>query len=154
MKSKLILLFGIILTQIVFSQEKAVEITKDKIIINMNTEILVDASIQKNKIYKFKLISEKKITKTFDLMELMNGEKMNMTNDIYIRFGKTDSGNPILILIHSFKKSIIYKAKIKRKGGQFRNTTIMKVHPNVPSTEYWNDDIETIELYEFKYSEN
>ncbi len=79
------------------------------------------------------------------------GEKPDNFDDMYIKFNNSDFGS-LLTVIHKLDKPIIYKARIKIKGRNgFLETSIHPCYPNVVSVEQWQDKIELIELYDFKF---
>jgi len=149
MKTNLILLIFLISTLTLIGQEKT-SFKKGKIIIPIKKELNLKTQIKKEKIVKFEIIEEKDLTEPSEFMNSME-EKPESFNDIYIKFNKSDFGT-LLTVIHKLEKSIIYKAKIKIKGRQdLVETSIHPCYPNVISVEQWRDDIEKIELYDFKY---
>jgi len=149
MKTNLILLFFIISSFTLFGQEQT-KIKKGKISVPIKKELNLKAQIKKGKIIKFEIIEEKVLTEPSEFMSSMD-EKPDSFDDIYIKFNKSDFGI-LLTVIHKLEKPIIYRAKIKIKGHQdLVDTSIHPCYPNVISVEQWRDDIEKIELYDFKY---
>ncbi len=149
MNINLLLLIFLISTPTLFGQEPTI-VKKGKIIMPLKKELILKAQIKKEKIVKFEIIEEKDLTEPSEFMNAMK-DKPESFDDIYIKFNTSDFGI-LLTVVHQLKKPIIYKAKIKIKGRQeFVETNIHPCFPNVISVEQWGDDIEKIELYDFKY---
>lgn len=149
MKINLTLLIFLISTFTLLGQEQT-EINKGKIIIPIKKELNLKVKIKKERIVKFEIIEEKDVTEPSEFMSSME-EKPENFDDIYIKFNKSDFGM-LLTVIHKLEKPIIYKAKIKIKGRHdLVETSIHPCYPNVISVEQWRDNIEKIELYDFKY---
>jgi hypothetical protein len=149
MKINLTLLIFLISTFTLLGQEQT-KINKGKIIVPIKKELNLKVEIKKERIVKFKIIEEKNVTEPSEFMSSME-EKPENFDDIYIKFNKSDFGM-LLTVIHKLEKPIIYKAKIKIKGRQnLVETSIHPCYPNVISVEQWRDEIEKIELYDFKY---
>jgi hypothetical protein len=78
------------------------------------------------------------------------------TSTVSIRFAMEDFGGEratLLTIRHTFKGTLTYKAKIRsRIGAPYIETTVVPLHPNIPSTEMWHGRVESIVLYEFRFS--
>ncbi len=136
------------------------KINNNEITIPINTELKISVKNIDNKLSDFKLINESKIDKPIDMMDaLKNIEKKEIISDeIEIKFSNAELMNSKLIILttlHHLTTPITFKAKIKIKGDtNYRETSIVKKIPNVFSVEQWQDDIDSIFLYDFKIAEN
>jgi hypothetical protein len=149
MKTNFIIFIFLISTLTVFGQEQT-KIQKGKIFIPIKKELNLKAQIKKEDIVEFEILEEKDLSQPSEFITSME-EKPESFDDIYIKFNKSDFGI-LLTVIHKFENPIIYKAKIKIKGQQdLVETSIHPCYPNVISVEQWRDEIEKIELYDFKY---
>ena len=147
-KSTIFLLFCSLTNNLI--GQKTSKITKGKIIIPIHKEIDLKATLNSDKIADFELLSETDLTEPFNIMTVLDDKPENF-GDIMIKFNNSDFG-VILVLVHKFEKSLIYKARIKIIGrNDFIETTIHRSTPNAISVEQWKDDIEEIELSEFRY---
>jgi len=151
MKNNLVLFIFLISSLNLLGQEQAI-VERGKIILPIKRELNLKAKVKNGKIIKFKIVKERALMEPSEFMSSME-EKPDSFDDIYISFNISDFGI-LLKVVHKLEKPIIFKAKIKIKGRQnFIETSIYPSHPNVISVEQWKDDIEKIELYDFKYLE-
>ncbi|OUS03607.1 hypothetical protein A9Q86_01470 [Flavobacteriales bacterium 33_180_T64] len=147
MKRIVFTFFILMLGQLIYCQEMST------INIPLNKEMGLDVLSKNKKIKKFDVIFEKETKGTFNLLKVMSENDTKNVSDIYIRFGKAKFGNSestVLIIRHKLKQAISYKARIK-VNGEFSETSVVLCHPNVASIEQWNEEIEEIQLYDFKY---
>lgn len=136
------------------------KINNNEITIPINTELKISVKNIDNKLSDFKLINDSKIDKPINMMDaLKNIDKKEIISDeIEIKFSNAELMNSKLIILttlHHLTAPITFKAKIKIKGDRnYRETSIVKKIPNVFSVEQWQDDIDSIFLYDFKIAEN
>ena len=140
----------------VLAQNSNVKLNNDEIIIPLNSEFKINVEINKDKLDNFKIINQSEVSEPIDMMKaLENVEKKDtIANEINFKFCYADfMGSKLVVLttVHHLENSIIFKAKIKIKGRtDYIETSIVDKHPNVYSIEQWQDEIETIILYDFQ----
>ena len=154
MKKNYFIIIGLLISIVTFSQD--LEVKSGEIKIPLNRKILISAENINGQLTDFKLLNQDKVDKPIDLMKTLdNIEKTECTsNEIEFKFCYADfMGSKIIVLttIHHFKNSITFKAKIKLKGSDnYNKTSIVEKFPNVLSIEQWQDEIESIILYDFE----
>ncbi|MEN8122025.1 MAG: hypothetical protein ABFS35_16870 [Bacteroidota bacterium] len=159
MKRQLILLAGILMSITIFAQDSKLKVSPDEIKIPINTQIFISTKLNGSKIGDFKLLDQSKIKKPIDMMEAFDKieKKDIVSNEMEFKFCHADfMGSKIVVLttVHHLLKSMTFKAKIKIKGrNKHIETSIVTKHPNVFSIEQWQDDIESIILYDFEIVE-
>ena len=138
------------------AQTQKLILKKNEITIPINTEFKISANMQGYQLSDFQLISQATIKTKLDMISMLEGIKKEeiISNEIEFKFAEADfMGSKIIVLttVQHLKKPIIFKAKIKIKGkDDYFETSIVPKHPNVFSVEQWNDEIESIFLYDFK----
>ena len=159
MKYSILAFLAISLSLNLFSQNQKVIIKDDKIIIPINTELKISTKEKKEKISNFEIKTESEIRELIDMMSVLGKieKKEIISDEIDFKFSKADfMGSKIIILttLQHYTKSIIFKAKIRIKGTEnYVETSIVPKAPNVFSVEQWNDDIDSIILFDFRFDE-
>ena len=153
---KQFLLIVIVLLSFEFSPKNSkLKVDNNQIVIPINKELKISVEINNGNLNNFKLISKSKVKKPIDMMKAFdNIEKEEIvSNEIEIKFCHADfMGSKMVVLktVHHLEKPIIFKAKIKIKGRpDYIETSIVNKYPNVVSIEQWNDEIESIILFDF-----
>ncbi|WP_407483151.1 hypothetical protein [Elizabethkingia meningoseptica] len=143
----------------VFAQSQHIELKNDEITIPLHTEFVLGVKNEGGKLSDFKILKEKQIKETIDLMSVLKntGKKekpQTVSNEIEFKFANAEmmtSKFIILTTVQHLKETISFKAKIRIKGShQYMETSIVHKAPNVFSVEQWQDDIDSIILYDFK----
>lgn len=157
MKKQFILISGILLMSIgIFAQSSKLKVEKDEITIPLKLELKISVEVNDGKLNNFKILNQAKVKKSIDMMKALdNVEKKNIvSNEIELKFCYADfMGSKLVVLttVHHLENSMTFKAKIKIKGRKdYVETSIETKHPNVFSIEQWQDEIESIVLYEFE----
>ena len=89
------------------------------------------------------------------MMDALDSEEKKdvVSNEIEFKFCYADfMGSKLVVLttVHHLESSMIFKAKIKINGSEnYIETSIVTIHPNVLSIEQWQDEIDSIILYDF-----
>ena len=156
MKKSLLLLLSLLLSIQNFAQNQKAIIDNNKIIIPINTELKFNVKNNDGKLTDFELIDEAKIETPIDMMEVLKNAKRRdiISAEIDFKFSQADMmGSKIIVLttLQHFTFPIIFKAKIRLKGkSDYIETSIVQVQPNVFSFEQWQNDIDSIILYDLK----
>ena len=157
MKKRIITIIGILLLNAATTaQNQNLKIGNNQITIPINTTIKISVEIKDGKIENFKLLSQAKVEKPVDVINMFeNVKKQNIiSNKIEFTFSYADfmgDKNIVLVTTHHLEKPITFKAKIKYKGSPtYVETSIADTYPNVLSVEQWQNEIESIILYNFK----
>jgi hypothetical protein len=157
MKKQSILILAILLMNTgIFAQKSKLNVENNEITIPLNIELKLRVEERDGKLENFQLINQSKVNKPIDMMNALDDlEKVEIiSNEIDLKFCYADFlGSKIIVLttIHHLEKPITFKAKIKIKGiSEYIETSIVDIYPNVISIEQWQDEIESIFLYDFK----
>ena len=157
MKKHTILILGILLLSTgFFVQKSKLKVDNNEITIPLNIELKISVEEKNGKLNDFKLLNQAKVKKPIDMMKALdNVEKKDIvSNEIELKFCYADfMGSKIVVLttVHHLEKPITFKANIKIKGkSEYIETSVVDKYPNVFSIEQWQDEIETIVLYDFE----
>lgn len=159
MKKQLILIVGILLSIGVYAQKGKLQVYGDKITIPINVEIRIGVEIIEGQFENINLLHQANVKEPIDMMKtLSNIEKKDIVSDqMEFTFSQADfMGSKVIVLttLHHLENPMTYKAKIKIKGrNDYMETTIKTKYPNVFSVEQWQDDIESIVIYDFRIIE-
>ncbi|MCS4302152.1 hypothetical protein [Chryseobacterium sp. BIGb0232] len=151
---KLLFIFSLFLAFFVKAQEK-IMIKKNEITIPIGKKVMLNPQTEGNKIVNFEITDEQSITDKVDMMDLLkNFKKDNITdNSIEFIFSEAQMMNtPYFILktIQKTGKKMTFKAKIRLKGSPlYSSTSIIPVVNNAISLEQWQNNIDSIFLYDF-----
>ncbi len=161
MKKRIITIIGILIVNVVtIAQNPKLKIGYNQITIPINTAFKISVEIKDGKLENFKLLNQTKVDKPADIINMFENVKKQdiISNEIEFSFCYGDfmgDKNIVLITINHLEKPITFKAKIKYKGTQkYKETSILDKYPNVLSIEQWQDEIESIILYDFKIVKN
>ncbi|UKB85437.1 hypothetical protein LF887_07395 [Chryseobacterium sp. MEBOG06] len=152
---KVLSLFFLFLLLIIQAQEKTA-IKKTEITIPIGKKLLLKTHIEGNTINGFEITDEQSISDKPDMMKVLkNFEKDKITdNSIEFTFCEAQMmNNPYFILktVQKTGKQMTFKAKIRLKGSPlYSSTSIMPVGSNSLSLEQWQNNIDSIFLYDFK----
>lgn len=145
----------LLLTLMVQAQEKVL-IKKGEITIPIGQKILLHPEFENNKITNFKIIKEENINGKIDLFDMLtNFEKDTIIdNTIELTFSEATmmtSSVYALLTIQKTGKKMTFKAKIRLKGtSSYQTTSIMPSASNASHVEQWQDNIDSIILYDFE----
>ena len=140
----------------IFAQKSKLKIQNDSLELPINYKIKISAKIKDEKLYDFKLLKKQKVKRPTDMIKILDNEinKKIISKEIEFKFCYANfMGSRLVVLttVHHLKNPIIYKAKIKIKGKKnYIETSIVTKYPNVFSVEQWQNEIESIILYDFK----
>lgn len=152
---KLIFFLFLFLTFFTYTQEKTI-IKKGEITIPIAKKVIVKAQMQDHNIINFEITDEEDISEKVDMMSILKDFKKDSVTDNSIEFLFSEAqmmGNPYFILktIQKTGKQITFKAKIRLKGSPlYSSTSIMPVTSNAISLEQWQNNIDSIFLYDFE----
>lgn len=121
------------------------EVSSDKIIIPINSKVIIKVQEQTGTLEGFELLSNESINKPLSTTELTDEFRKIVlaykviSDEIEFHFSHTYSGDSFFIVlttVHRLGKSIIFKAKIKTKGKKaYKATSIVPIYSNVISRE-------------------
>ena len=155
MRKIIILLLGIFVSSATFAQNLKLHIDSNEIIIPIGYEIKISVEQNDLKIEKFELLDKSEIEKPIDMMKALDEfeRKDTISNEMEFKFCWADFGGSkivVLTTVHHLEESMTFKAKIKIKGRKdYIKTSIVDKYPNAISIEQWQDDIESIMIYDF-----
>jgi hypothetical protein len=112
------------------------DIHGDQIVLLPDAKIFVEAKLNENKTFTFKIVNEIK----------------DSLKTIVISFGEKDFGghnSTILNISNPFDADLFYKAYISRKVGTFKETDVAPIFSHISSMEMWPYKIQCIKLSEF-----
>jgi len=150
-----IFLFVVFLSTGLFAQSGKPQVENSKITIPINTKLIISVENNNGTLNNFKLLEKEKVNKPIDMMSSFEDiEKEEVvSNEIELSFSYADwldSKMIVLTTVQHLEQTIHFKAKIKLKdSNRYFETSIVDVYPNVISMEQWQDDIESIILYDF-----
>lgn len=154
MKKLLFFLF-LFSTFIIQAQEKTI-IKKGEITIPIGRKIILKPQIQGDKMVSFEITDEQNISEKVDMMNILQNFEKDSTTDNSIEFLFCEAqmmNNPYFILktIQKTGKQMTFKAKIRLKGSPlYSSTSIMPIASNAMSFEQWQNNIDSIFLYDFE----
>lgn len=152
---KLLSLFFLFVLLIIQAQEKAV-IKKTEITIPIGNKLLLKTHIEGNNITGFEINDEQTISDKPDMMEVLKNFEKDKITDNSIEFAFSEAqmmNNPYFILktVQKTGKKMTFKAKIRLKGSPlYSSTSVMPVGSNSLSLEQWQNNIDSIFLYDFE----
>ncbi|WP_267406071.1 MULTISPECIES: hypothetical protein [unclassified Chryseobacterium] len=145
-------LFLIIIIQ---AQEK-ISLDKDEITIPIGKKVLLKPQIKNDKIIHFEIVKEENLAEKIDLFDMMENFKKDNIKDNSIEFTFSEakmmtSSIYALLTIQKTGKKMLFKAKIRFKGdSQYHSTSILPSASNSSHVEQWQDNIDSIILYDFE----
>ena len=152
---KLLFLFSLFFVFAVQAQEKVL-IKKTEITIPIGKKLILKPEIEENKITGFEITEEQQISHQPDMMNILKNFEKDKTIDNSIEFTFCEAhmgNNPYFILttIQKTGKRMTFKAKIRIKGSHlYSSTSILPVGSNSLSFEQWQNNIDSIFLYDFE----
>ncbi|MBN1637359.1 MAG: hypothetical protein JW866_00205 [Ignavibacteriales bacterium] len=139
-----------------YGQSNELKVEADKITIPIGNELKINVDVEDEKLTGFELLEQKVVEDKLDIMDALDDfQKPNIiSNEIELKFcyaGFLGTKIVVLVIVQHFEKAIIFKAKIKIKGSiGYKETSITEKNPNVFCIEQWQQDIESIFLYDFE----
>ncbi len=159
MKYSIFILLTLFLSLKSFAQSQKAAVKSNEITIPINTELKVNVKENNGMFSNFLISEESTIKNTIDLMSIVNNREIKKIapGKIEFKFSKADYKGlklTILSVFHQFKKPILFKAKIRIQGTKnYTETSVVPKSSGVISVEQWQDDIDSIVLYDFKFYE-
>jgi hypothetical protein len=152
---KIFALLSLFLIIIIQAQEK-ISLNKGEIMIPIGKKILLKPQFKNDKIINFEIVKEENITEKTDLFDMMENFKKDDIKDNSIEFTFSEakmmtSSVYALLTIQKTGKKMTFKAKIRLKGdSQYHSTSILPSASNSSHVEQWQDNIDSIILYDFE----
>lgn len=152
---KIFALLSLFLVVIIQAQEK-ISLNKGEITIPIGKKILLKPQFKNDKIINFETIKEENITEKIDLFDMMENFKKDDIKDNSIEFTFSEakmmtSSVYALLTVQKTGKNMTFKAKIRLKGDtQYHPTSILPSASNSSHVEQWQDNIDSIILYDFE----
>ncbi|MFZ4927738.1 hypothetical protein [Chryseobacterium sp. Mn2064] len=152
---KLVFLFSLFFLLTIHAQEKVL-IKKTEITIPIGKKLILKPQIEENKIIGFEVTEEQNIIDKPDMMGILKNFEKDTAIDNSIDFTFCEAkmmNNSYFILktIQKTGKKMTFKAKIRIKGSPlYSSTSIMPIGSNSLSFEQWQNNLDSIFLYDFE----